>query len=494
MSTACVTREQAKKFIDAEFARPQSNKVLHSHPSPMYWHQNDGQAEKRWQQRAEIASAQPIYANFYLGIPFCIPTVPSHCGFCLFPTQDYKGNGGMQTYLSYLEREADLYVPYFKHDRLASLYVGGGTPNLLREEDYGRLIGITTKLYGELPEDIEKTLEGIPQLFSREKVQAIKSAGFNRVSMGVQQMSDKLIKYSGRKQTRKQVMDALGYFNEAGLAVNVDLIYGWPEQTVESMLFDLAELVDQGVRHITHYQLNIAGRSDFSRQQRSLLPSFATTVEMYKESCAFLQSKGYRQATVYDWERIDSMPGRFETEHANRYAYEQKLREFLPVADEIIVEKRNMIGLGYAGISFPWTWPTAGGPNWCQMNARSLDEYFGAIDAGRMPIEKQFDYTEEDVKLTWLFQSMQAMSIDLNAYEVTFQSNLLQEFHPIFDELDSRGWIEIDGKSVRFIGLGQFLIPMIQALFSYARLDKLRMALKNVDTGKKIIPIAEMSV
>ncbi|MYM92307.1 radical SAM protein [Rugamonas sp. FT81W] len=439
----------------------------------------------------EIAKATPLADNFYLGLPFCIPTVPSHCGFCLFPTQDYKGNSGMQTYLEYLEREAELYAPFLANDRLSSMYVGGGTPNLLKAEDYGRLTAIAEKLYGKIPDDVERTIEGIPQLFSKDKVDAIRAAGFNRVSMGVQQMSDKLIKYSGRRQTHRQVMDALDHFNAAKLAVNVDLIYGWPEQTVADMLRDLGELVDQGVRHITHYQLNIAGRSDFSKAQRELLPSLETTIDMYKESCAFLRSKGYRQATVYDWEKVESMPGRFESPNADRYQYEQNLRDFLHADDQSVTETRNMIGLGYAGVSFPFTWPVQGGPNWSQMNLRNLDAYFQSIDAGKLPVEKQFLYNKEDLKLAWLFQSMQSMTIDLHNYAVAFGADLLHDYAPIFDELHKRSWIEIDAKQVRFIGLGEFFIPMIQALFSYARLNEMRGGLKQIVEGKKIINILE---
>ena len=63
-------------------------------------------------------------ANFYIGIPYCLPTTPNHCGFCLFPTQDYGGNGAMLKYLDYLEKEAQMMACHLRHDRLSSVYVG----------------------------------------------------------------------------------------------------------------------------------------------------------------------------------------------------------------------------------------------------------------------------------------------------------------------------------------------------------------------------------
>jgi oxygen-independent coproporphyrinogen-3 oxidase len=194
MSTTDMTRADVAAFIEREFSRPQSNKVLHTHPSPMYWRANDGKTRQRWEKRAHLAKQRRFKDNLYLGIPFCIPTDPAHCGFCLFPTQDYRGKSQISDYLDYLEREAELYGDMLSGDTLASLYVGGGTPNLLRDGEYERLMAIVRKLYGDVAPRIEKTLEGIPQLFTRDKVDAIRSAGFTRVSMGVQQLSDRRLR------------------------------------------------------------------------------------------------------------------------------------------------------------------------------------------------------------------------------------------------------------------------------------------------------------
>ena len=450
MTMPCVNREFAAEFIDREYARPQSNKVLHAHPSPKHWRPSDGMGRERWEKRAILAETQRMKDNLYLGLPFCIKTEPAHCGFCLFPTQDYHGKGQVQDYLWHLEREADIFGDLLRNDTLSSIYVGGGTPNLMRDEDYGRILAVARKLYGSLPEDIEKTLEGIPQLFSADKVDAIRSAGFNRVSMGVQQMSDKLIKYSGRKQTHKQVIDAISYFNAAKLACNIDLIYGWPEQTIDDMLRDLDELVGLGIRHITHYQLNIGGLSDFSRNLRHLLPSVETQLEMYRELVRFLTSKGFRQATVYDWERIAPAADRFDFDGADKYRYEAQVRNVIHVDNEHITESQSMVGLGYAAISWTMTQPNNIVPNWCQMNLRSLDKYYTAINAGLLPIEKEFVYETEDFKLAYLFHSMQEMAIERNDYMAAFDVDVIEEFAPIWDELQNRGWIEVTDEQNSF--------------------------------------------
>ena len=112
----------------------------------------------------------------------------------------------------------------------------------------------------DIPRDIEVTLEGIPQTFSHEKLAAMKACGISRISMGVQQLDDELIKLSGRKQKADQVFQTIEWCHALGLPVSVDLIFGWPGQTVDHMLADLRATVETGISHITHYELNVAGR------------------------------------------------------------------------------------------------------------------------------------------------------------------------------------------------------------------------------------------
>ena len=239
-----LTSDDVRAFIEKESIRRQSNKVLHGHPSPLHWKPLDLPIENILTDRLNYSSTTSQEVNLYVGTPFCIKTKPARCGFCLFPSEDYEGNKGVEAYLGYLKREFAMYKPFYAGDKLSSIYFGGGTPNLYRPKHYGLVLDYVDELYGGIPSDIEITLEGIPQLFNEEKIKAISEAGFNRVSMGVQQLNDELIKYSGRRQTRKQVFDAIENCHKYDLANSIDLIYGWPEQTMDDMLNDLKTAVD----------------------------------------------------------------------------------------------------------------------------------------------------------------------------------------------------------------------------------------------------------
>lgn len=451
-------RAEIVSFIEKNKNRHLPNKVLHAHPSPTLWTTDYSREEilKRLTYRAPSTRV-----NLYMGIPFCLPTDPPHCGFCLFPTAKYCGRKSTSTYLNYLELEAALYADHYATAQLESLYVGGGTPNLLDESDYARLTAITEQLFSNLGPGIERTIEGIPQLFTEKKVSSIAAAGFNRVSMGVQQVNDQLIRYSGRKQTSKQVFDSLSWFNEYGLASSVDLIYGWPEQTPQDMLRDLQVMVEFGVRHITHYELNIAGRSAFATRLKDLVPDIDNKLAMYHLARDYLIDAGYQQRTVYDWEFVgDTSATR------SQYCYEDNLRRFSRDTSTC------MGGLGSAAINIRMHATGEHNNSMSTMNHRDLNAYFADIEQGRMPIERAFFHEPMDTRLVWLFQSLQEMQVDGDNYQDLFGTSI-NEFENIWQYLEEIGWLKRDGNYMQLVGSGSFFTPMIQALLSKSRIDEL---------------------
>ncbi len=481
------TAEYVRSFIEKESVRRQSNKVLHGHPSPLHWKPLETPMEELLDERAGYGMKTRHEVNLYVGTPFCIKTKPARCGFCLFPSEDYEGNKGVEAYLDYLKREFDMYKPYYSGDTLSSIYFGGGTPNLYRPQHYGRLMQYVDDLYGGVPSDIEISLEGIPQLFNEEKIKAISEAGINRVSMGVQQLNDELVKYSGRRQTREQVFNALENCQKYNLANSLDLIYGWPEQTMDNMLDDLKTAVDAGVHHITHYELNVAGRSDFAApSKRALLPSIETNIEMYKASKEFLLGAGFEQVTVYDWRRI---PVGEQSERLSSYNYEHNMHNFVEKNEESSeTTLRQVCGIGYAAVNFHPNSLEAGDRNWIYMNQTVLKDYCADIDAGKFPVGRGFMYNHQDVKLAWLFQSMQTMKINFVDYMNNFNENLLDTHSAIWEELDRRGWLSVGESEIHFVGAGQYYIPMLQSLIASKRLAEIRDARKQgLDTISVVV-------
>lgn len=466
-------RAGARAYIETHRRRRHSNRVLHGHPSPTFWQRGAVPVNEIMAAREESLREVPKSLNLYIATPYCLPTNPERCGFCLFPSEVYQGRGQLDTYLGYLEREAAMYRPFLAGTPLTSAYFGGGTSNLYRADQYARLLGLVRSLF-PTPADAEITLEGIPQLFTYEKLDAMRSAGVNRISIGVQQLDDDLIALSGRKQKAKHVFQTIEWCQQLGLRVSVDLIFGWPRQTVAAMLRDLDAVTRAGVDHITHYELNVGGPTDFARNRAAELPALDETRDMYRTGRDFLTARGYRQATTYDWENTAS--------RSPELRYEDQWRERFTVNAHGSLTGSQTWGWGFAGISH--FFGDRENRGWTYMNHTDVGQYFRALDAGEFPVERSFRYTDEkDFSLTVLFQMLISLAVDRAAYRGATGSDVVEDFGDVWDVLSEYGWVRVNPDWIDLLGDGVFYTPLIQSLLARERVNELR---KN-----KVIPIRQ---
>src|SRR5262250_3933890 len=127
-----------RAYIEAHRHRRHSNRVLHGHPSPLFWRSRDLSVPDIMVARTEA----PYRLNLYVATPYCLPTNPDRCGFCLFPSEVYQRRSQLDSYLSYLEREGEMFRRLLMGTPLTSVYFGGGTSNLYRPDQYARLLQI----------------------------------------------------------------------------------------------------------------------------------------------------------------------------------------------------------------------------------------------------------------------------------------------------------------------------------------------------------------
>jgi oxygen-independent coproporphyrinogen-3 oxidase len=147
-----MTKQEIENFINKNKKRHLSNKVLHTHPSPAYWSNNF--SYENAEENLLTSEGEKTVVNMYVGIPYCLPTDPPRCGFCLFPTEKYNGKKDISDYLNYVSKEADLYKNFYQNSTIETLYVGGGTPNLLSQPDYFRLMNIVQDLFPNIDSNI----------------------------------------------------------------------------------------------------------------------------------------------------------------------------------------------------------------------------------------------------------------------------------------------------------------------------------------------------
>jgi oxygen-independent coproporphyrinogen III oxidase len=451
---------EANAFIEAHLAQRQVNRVLHGFPSPRFWQPGIISVPYVMEQRQVWNRSGQAPLSLYVGVPYCIRTEPDRCGYCLFPVEVFGGATQLDTYLDYLEREGELFRDHFAGCALESVYIGGGTPNLMRPAQYTRMMNIVRTVFPKLSERTPVTMEGIPQLFTREKLEHMKAGGINRVSIGVQQLDPELNRLSGRKQTAKHVFDTIRWAQELGLQCNVDLIFGWPRQTMQSLMSDLAQIVATGVDHVTHYELNIGGATDFSLNHRDELPDLDLTRAMYAAARDFLTANGYRQLTAYDFQKDGGASG---------FVYEECKRDF---------GRTESWGWGFAGVSdFSGT---SDEPGWTYINHRRVRDYFAALDRGEFPIERGFVRDPADVRLNDLFRNLQGMRVDRVSCARRFGIDVYEEYEPAWRALVGRGWCTVSPQTIELTDDGVYYVPLIQSLLSQHRLEQLRASASSV--------------
>lgn len=444
-------------YVEAQRHRRQGNKVLHGYPPPLLWRERAVNVRDVLALRRATSGSVPKRLIVYVATPYCLPTEPDRCGFCLFPSEVYRDRAQLDAYLGGLEREGRLYAGEFDGAALEGLYFGGGTANLYAPRQYERLVGIVRDALGVIPPRAEVTLEGVPQLFTRDKLTAMQAAGVNRISIGAQQLDDDLIRLSGRRQSAAQVFQCIEWCRELGLPCSVDLIFGWPRQTLGHMLADLRAIVATGVTHVTHYELNVAGRSAFALARRDELPSRDDNLVMYREARRLLEDAGYRQRSAYDWEKPDGGC-------AADYRFEASWHRPLRSAPDGGLSGVDMWGFGFAGVScFPGTPDT---PGFTYLNDTRVDDYFASLDAGAFPVQRGHRFSARDLRQNVVFQMLNGLSVDLCEYRRLFGLDLLSEHAEVWDVLDRRGWIAVDGERLALVGDGVFHTPLVQSLLA----------------------------
>jgi len=279
----------------------------------------------------------------------------------------------------------------------------------------------------------------------------------NRISMGVQQINEHLNCFSGRKQTTRHVIQTLEWAREFGLPANLDLIFGWPQQTIQTMVQDLETVVGWGVYDITHYELNVGGPTDFALNRFHELPSTLSNLEMYRASRDLLLGHGYQQITAYNFRK----PG-----DPNSRPYEEGVtRRF---------DSMDTVGLGYAAITFFGDGTLDPGHSWSYINQRNLVEYKRAVDEDRFPVERGFRHAREDFMMSMVWRNLFGLVINRADFTDAFAVDVYEQFEGVWKALQEFEFAEVTPDWIKLVGDGPFYTPLIQTLLAEARYRELR--------------------
>ena len=202
-------------------------------------------------------------AGLYLHIPFCV----AKCGYCAF-TSYPCGSMPPPAYLVALRQQAERLArhPMVCERRFSTLFVGGGTPTVYGGAELGGLIRDCLTLFN-FEEEPEVTVEANPNSVDLAKLTTLREAGVNRLSIGVQAFSDRLLQGIDRSHSRASALAAVAAARSAGFAnLNLDLIYGLPEQGLADWQETIAVALSQNPEHLALYGLSIEEGTPFHRR------------------------------------------------------------------------------------------------------------------------------------------------------------------------------------------------------------------------------------
>ena len=251
----------------------------------------------------------------YIHVPFCVRKC-QYCDFLSFPP---AAATAAEQYVGALQKEIEAYRESVCEGRLPrhirSVFFGGGTPSLLPGEAIERIMGALRSVF-EIDEQAEVTIECNPGSVSPKKAVQWRTAGINRVSMGVQSFSDRLLKKLGRIHDRAQALDSYRILREAGFQnVSLDLMSGLPSQSVDDWMQTLKEACDLHPEHLSCYSLIIEEGTPFYEKQDELdLPSEEDERAMYHEGVSYLRSRGYERYEISNFARTG-----YESRHNSGY-------------------------------------------------------------------------------------------------------------------------------------------------------------------------------
>ncbi len=259
--------------------------------------------------------------SLYIHVPFCV----RKCHYCGFYSTPYS-SAISDRFLSALQSEAAAYHPSFSGSGrvFSSLYIGGGTPTMLSLDQLETVFSIVRRFF-VFSAEAEYTIEANPNSVTPRHLDLFLAKGINRLSLGIQSLSEDLLAFLGRSHTVQQGIDAFTMARTAGFGnLSLDLIYGIPGQTGEQWLETLNTACDLDPEHVSVYSLSLDEKSRFRQEADAglfSLPDDDEVARMYHTAADHLEQAGFEHYEISNF----SKPGFSCRHNLNYWEYGQYL-------------------------------------------------------------------------------------------------------------------------------------------------------------------------
>ena len=292
-------------------------------------------------------------AGIYIHIPFC----KKRCIYCdFYSTTD---NRLTESYIGALENELSARIDEIGIDNVSTIYIGGGTPSQLTIQQLSRLIASIKNIIN-FEKVLEFTIEVNPDDVNFEYMQACRTLGINRVSMGIQSFVDAELEIINRRHNSAQAVEAVKIMRSADFEnISIDLIYGLPLQTLDSWRYSVAEAIKLDVPHISCYNLSYEEDTLLYKKRELgeiIECSEENCITMYEVLTENLKEAGYLHYEISNYCKPDSF-SRHNSNYwnltpylglgASAHSYDGKVRRYNPNSIHEYMKKVEECGIAY---------------------------------------------------------------------------------------------------------------------------------------------------
>lgn len=348
----------------------------------------------------------------YIHIPFCA----QKCLYCDFAS--FSGKGYLRKdYIECLCKEINDAHKELDNYVIETIFIGGGTPSILVVDEMKKLLGTIRNL--NLSKNIEYSMECNPGSLNEHKLKVMKEYGVNRISMGLQAVQDGLLKTLGRVHNFEEFKENFLTARKCGFHnINVDLMFGLPNQTLEQWKESLNYISDLKPEHISAYSLIIEEGTpfyDFYEKDIIELPTEDIERDMYNSTLEILKNKGYNQYEISNFSLEDK-----ECRHNLAYW-----------------GMKEWIGLGSGASSFI--------NNKRIKNVDSIEEYIEKIKNNEKPYEEIIENSKEDTMEEFMFMGLRKLGgIDESEFEKRFSQPLDAVYKNVINKYLEQGLLKRD--------------------------------------------------
>ena len=407
-----------------------------------------GQYLRALSLRQETRPNAPL--SLYVHIPFC-DTV---CYYCACNKVATKDRARADQYLDYLQKEIRLVCDRFgTKPAVSQLHLGGGTPTFLTNAQLERFLRMLRDAFRFLPES-ECSIEIDPRRLNPGALELLAEHGFNRMSLGVQDLDPIVQRAVNRVQPAEMTEAVLRQGRQLGFrSINIDLIYGLPFQSTDTMRSTLETVLRWRPDRIALYSYaHLPER--FMPQRRidvTAVPSGATKLAMLKLAAETLLSAGY----VYIGMDHFALPGDALTEALEQGSLQRNFQGYATQAE------CDLVALGVSAIGTV-------GTTYIQ-NYRALQDYYDALDRNELPLCKALTMTMDDeVRRAAIHDLLCQSEIQIAEFEARWKVDFAEYFEPELEQLESLaadGLVSVSESDIAITPRGRFLARIIAMCF-----------------------------